>query len=312
LTNSIPIPCKTEKKYSFPFGVVTINSPKLEMEIDPSYLFDDNLIVVGNHKSKINKIFISYNDQLYNPIKTDYNPNPNIYGYNQPILYKDILKTNFKISRNTYQISHGIGVNDSEQISESFNEVNFICHQTKIDSCVNEDELENFIKDILFPYYKDSIIENFEREALFKEKIICEKNFMKKVNEVVINDAFAFIYDLVNECTIVNVDHGYIFKIPLDSSSALDITYKLDDTMINLLFELSEGINKIKMEYEKLDSHISFNKTHINILFFPEKNQYDQIYKAQRNIPHLVSYGDYIGEIPHPNNDYRDGNWFAT
>lgn len=256
-----------DRIFTFPFGTANTSRYQsgngcLNLSIDPSYIFEDMIIKIGKHVSKINEISISYNINNNNKIKY--------------LNYLSAGYANFKISRNIYPITYG--VDDSEQISETLNDVWFDSYIPNfITKPLYEEELEDFIKDVLFPYIKNSIVENFRQEILTYNRKIIEKDFFKKINEVTIKDAFAFVSDLIEGCSIIDANvwsesvqnkRGYIFKIPMLNNN--NLTYQLNDTMINLLFELSEGINKIKIEYKELDSYINFDNNFINIHLYPE------------------------------------------
>jgi len=150
-------------------------------------------------------------------------------------------------------------------------------HQITIDNrrtrCVGYEDLIHLIRK-MFPDIRETIENNFKEEVTHTKKQIKINNTLRefddKINENSVRDCFAYAMDElgVDSCSVslmgVKDRKNSIVKdmsgkywqvfIGLDTNrrnGVGDTQIKMDDKSLNILFEINEGINKIKQMYDK-------------------------------------------------------------
>jgi len=165
--------------------------------------------------------------------------------------------------------THKININFTNRIKYQISDVSEI------------DNLFDSVKTAL----KDTIEQNFYREALdlkskiLKQKII--KDFNDSINEEFIYDVFAHVIDSlgipkINRNNFQN--HNGRLYMGLDTTGwsitfpckSIDGVVVLDDKMNGALYEITESINRVKDCYDKAKTALQINGTGITIHINPD------------------------------------------
>jgi hypothetical protein len=240
---------------------------RISLDVNPAYLFPQPLrtnvgtLVIGEYRSNVSHISVSFsveNSDDYGYYR-DYNARNRYDGY-----YDDRYVSNgrhrgygpdgLSIDRQVYLNSdHDFVTQNNELIlSEQSVRIN-IPFRSNI-RISNVYELDSRILSVL-DEVKKTIVENFQREIIKSKSEIVQKEFKKNITTQLVTDTFQHVIDLVRDSEVGEYKDAVsaVLFVPIKISSEKDrMSLDLDKKTIDIFYELMEGANRIKGEYDVL------------------------------------------------------------
>lgn len=256
---------------------------RVSIDVNPAYLFPQPLrttvgtLVIGEHRSKVSHISVSFNIADDYGHYRDYNARNRYDGYYEDIYPRGYGSNGLSIDRQVYLNSDYdfISQNNELILSEQSVRINIPFRNNIRISSIHE--LDSRILSAL-EEVKKTIVDNFQREIYKSKSEIIQKDFNLNITNDLVTDTFQHVIDLVSgsETRSSNCG-GKVFFVPMkivvsDSCSAFELNQK----EIDIFYELMEGSARIKGEYDVF-TKINFMEDGIYLQISPKQVKYESI-----------------------------------
>jgi hypothetical protein len=256
---------------------------RVSIDVNPAYLFPQPLrttvgtLVIGEHRSKVSHISVSFNIADDYGHYRDYNARNRYDGYyNDDIYPRGYGSNGLSVDRQVYLNSDYDFVSQNNELilSEQSVRINIPFRNNIRISSIHE--LDSRILSAL-EEVKKTIVENFQREIHKSKSEIIQKEFNLNITNELVTDTFQHVIDLVNGSETRSSNDGKVFFVPMaivvgENGSAFELNQK----EIDIFYELMEGSARIKGEYDVF-TKIKFMEDGIYLQISPKQVKYEPI-----------------------------------